>query len=250
MRARSRVKVGNVAAQFDLRANGLHRRNDVVAAGPLPFFRCRGHGHGLGLGLGLVHGRARFARWRGGHPRTPRARRQRARPAPAPAPDVFRRLLVSRPAMADADEQVERLASNLARNLKYVREQRGLTQGQLAKLSGVPRSTVANVETGAANPTLVVLARLARALQLSLEELLSAPRGRTQLYKKGALPILERGRGGRGKATVQKLLPHPIPGMEIDRIDLEPGARMPGVPHRPGTQEYLCCERGRIVLYT
>lgn len=149
-----------------------------------------------------------------------------------------------------ADEALEKLAGNLAVNLKYVREQRGLTQGQLAKLSGVPRSTVANVETGAANPTLVVLARLAMALQLSLEELLSAPRGRTQLFKKGTLPIVERGRAGRGRATVTKLLPHPLPGMEIDRIELEPGARMAGVPHRPGTQEYLCCERGRMVLYT
>ena len=31
-------------------------------------------------------------------------------------------------------------------------------------------------------------------------------------------------------------------------MELAPGARITGVPHRPGTREYLCCESGRIVL--
>jgi mannose-6-phosphate isomerase-like protein (cupin superfamily) len=37
--------------------------------------------------------------------------------------------------------------------------------------------------------------------------------------------------------------------MEIDRLELQPGARMTGVPHRPGTREYLACERGQITLW-
>jgi quercetin dioxygenase-like cupin family protein len=36
--------------------------------------------------------------------------------------------------------------------------------------------------------------------------------------------------------------------MEIDRIELPPRARMVGVPHTPGTREYLTCEAGEIVL--
>jgi quercetin dioxygenase-like cupin family protein len=52
----------------------------------------------------------------------------------------------------------------------------------------------------------------------------------------------------RGAVAIRKLLPEPIPGMEIDRMQLPPGARMNGVPHVPGTTEYLTCERGEIVL--
>jgi transcriptional regulator with XRE-family HTH domain len=144
------------------------------------------------------------------------------------------------------DDALPLLTANLAANLRFVRERRGLTQSQLAKLSGVPRSTVANIETGSSNPTLAVLARLARALQLSLEELLSAPRARCQLFPHGSLPVETR---GRGKARVHKLLPHPIPGMEIDRLELGPREKFAGVPHRPGTQEYLTCETGRITLW-
>jgi quercetin dioxygenase-like cupin family protein len=36
--------------------------------------------------------------------------------------------------------------------------------------------------------------------------------------------------------------------MEIDRMTLGPSKRLTGQPHRPGTQEYLCCERGQLTL--
>ena len=52
----------------------------------------------------------------------------------------------------------------------------------------------------------------------------------------------------RGEVTVRKLLPDPIPGVEIDRIELPPRSQLVGVPHTPGTREYLTCERGEIEL--
>jgi transcriptional regulator with XRE-family HTH domain len=138
------------------------------------------------------------------------------------------------------------LGQNLASNLKYLRSQRGVTQARLASQADVPRSTLATLEVGDGNPTLAVLARLSLALQVSIEELLSTPRAQAQVFRKGSLPTSRR---SRGAALVAKLLPDPVPGMEIDRMELAPGASFPGVPHRPGTREYLCCERGRITLW-
>jgi XRE family transcriptional regulator, regulator of sulfur utilization len=134
-------------------------------------------------------------------------------------------------------------ATALASNVKSLRESRGLTQNQMAKLAGLPRATWSNVESGAANPTLAVLERLASALQVSLEELVARPKTDVKLYPKGTLP-----RKQRGLAWIDKLLPDPLPGMEIDRIELPQGARMIGVPHTEGTREYLACEAGRMHL--
>lgn len=139
------------------------------------------------------------------------------------------------------------LSDHLGRNLRAIRELRGLTQQQMADLCRIPRSTVANIEVGGSNPTLAVLVRLAGAMHLSIEELLARPRVRCQVFPEDALPTLEAKRGGGSK--IRKLLPHPIPGMAIDRMELAPGARHPGSPHAPGTHEFLYCERGQINLW-
>jgi transcriptional regulator with XRE-family HTH domain len=131
----------------------------------------------------------------------------------------------------------------IARNARQLREARGLTQAQMAKVAQLPRATWTHLESGAANPTLSVLRRVALALQVSIEELLSEPRAECELFPLGSLP-----QRSQGQATVRRLLPHAIPGMEMDRIELPAGGRMVGVPHTPGTREYLTCESGRITL--
>jgi len=135
------------------------------------------------------------------------------------------------------------LGARFGANVKQLRETGGATQAQMAKLAGLPRATWANLESGAANPTLAVIDRVATALQVTIEELVAVPRASAQRYARGALPVRQR-----GQVTIHKLLPDPIPGMEIDRMELPPGARMAGVPHTPGTREYLTCDSGQIVL--
>lgn len=113
----------------------------------------------------------------------------------------------------------------------------------MAKLSRLPRATWANLESGAANPTLSVLHRVAGALGVSLEELIATPRADVKHYPKGSLPSRRR-----GDVEVSSLLPDEIPGMLIERLEIPRGARLVGVPHTPGTREYLSCETGEIEL--
>ena len=135
------------------------------------------------------------------------------------------------------------VAARLGRNVRALREARGLTQAQMAKLAALPRATWANIESGAANPTLAVLDAVASAFQVTLEELVAAPRSEARHYRKAQLVVKLR-----GAAAIRKLLPDPIPGMEIDRFELPPRAKVTGIPHTAGTREYLTCEAGEIVL--
>jgi transcriptional regulator with XRE-family HTH domain len=134
-------------------------------------------------------------------------------------------------------------AANLAANLRRLREARGLSQQAVARLSGVPRPTWASLESGSANPTLSVLKRAAAALQVSIEELIGPPRTAARLFPAAEVPARRR----QG-ALLRPLLPEAIPGLEISRMELVPGGRLAGIPHTPGTREYLTCERGRIEL--
>src|SRR3954452_22775715 len=101
---------------------------------------------------------------------------------------------------------VDELGERIAGNLKQLREARGLTQEQMAKVAGVPRATWTNLESGAANPTVSVLHRAASALQVTIEELLSSPRAACEFFPLGSLPTRTK-----GQAEVRKLLPHAIP---------------------------------------
>jgi transcriptional regulator with XRE-family HTH domain len=135
------------------------------------------------------------------------------------------------------------IPGHLAANLKQLRVARGLTQSQIAQQAGIPRATWAHLETGSANPTLTVLTRAAMALRVSIEELLAGPRNVGRFYPAGSLPLRTPNR-----ARIQRLLPDPIPGVELERIELATGIRFVGTPHTAGTREYLTCESGSIDL--
>lgn len=132
---------------------------------------------------------------------------------------------------------------HLADNIKALREARRLSQQQIAKAAGIPRATWTHLESGSANPTLAVLIKVANALQVRLDELLAPPRQPARVLRAGELPTRTR-----GQVAIRKLLPEPLPGLDLERMVLPPGARMAGVPHTPGTREYLTCERGTVEL--
>ena len=135
------------------------------------------------------------------------------------------------------------LPANLAANLRHLREGRRMTQAHAARLAEMPRPTWASLESGSANPTLDVLCRAAAAMQVSIEELIGPPRSTGRHVPAQALRTRQRGR-----VRVRSLLPEKVPGMEAERLELPVGAHMAGVPHTPGTREYLACEQGRVQL--
>jgi len=64
----------------------------------------------------------------------------------------------------------------VAWNLRRIRVLRGLSQEGLAVDADVDRTYVGRLERGLINPTVGVLARLAKALGVSVSELLTVPR--------------------------------------------------------------------------
>jgi len=137
----------------------------------------------------------------------------------------------------------EDVALNLANNMRQLREARGLTQQRVAKMADVPRPTWANLESGSANPTLAVIVKVAGALQVSVEELIGPPRTTARFYPAASIPVRKR-----GQVAVRKLLPENLAGFAMERLELAPGAHMTGIPHTPGTREYLTCESGEVEL--
>ena len=60
----------------------------------------------------------------------------------------------------------------IAANIKKLRKKRGLSQDKLAKMADVTLTTLVKLESGANdNPTIKTLVKIAKALRVSLDEL-------------------------------------------------------------------------------
>lgn len=144
--------------------------------------------------------------------------------------------------MMDTAAQV---ASHLSRNLVSLRHVRSLTQGALAKAAGVPRSTVANLESGKGNPSLSVLLKVAASLDVPLEELLASPRAKVRKWARSELASRS---GGRGVA-LRPLITERMPDELLNVMDFAPGGSMRGSPHLPGTREFFTCLNGEVTIF-
>ncbi|MEK7128794.1 MAG: helix-turn-helix transcriptional regulator [Patescibacteria group bacterium] len=63
---------------------------------------------------------------------------------------------------------------NLSKNIKKLREAKGLSQEKLARLADVANNTLIKMESGEnKNPTLETLKKVAKAFEVSVDELIN-----------------------------------------------------------------------------
>ncbi len=63
--------------------------------------------------------------------------------------------------------------SKIGKNLKKLRQEKGISQDRLSKLADLSLNTVVTVESGAnPNPTIETLTRIAKALNVGVDDLL------------------------------------------------------------------------------
>jgi transcriptional regulator with XRE-family HTH domain len=142
------------------------------------------------------------------------------------------------------DPRARQTSAHLARNLAGLRHVRSLTQDALAKAAKLPRSTIANLESGEGNPSLTVLVKVAQALGVPIDELLASPRALVRHWPAAEVGTRAKGRG----VTIRELVPEPVPDEMMEVMDFAPGAMMGGTPHLPGTREFFTCLDGRVTL--
>jgi transcriptional regulator with XRE-family HTH domain len=82
------------------------------------------------------------------------------------------------------------LAMGFKENLRALRERAGLTQTKAAARVGVPFRSYQNWETGSRQPRLEILGALARAFDVTIDQLVS---------ESPIVPPAQRPRGRRGK---------------------------------------------------
>jgi transcriptional regulator with XRE-family HTH domain len=133
----------------------------------------------------------------------------------------------------------------LAASLKEARKSKGLSLDAVAKLSGVSRSMVSQIERGESSPTVSTLWNLTQALQVDFAGLLE---GRTapgiEVIRSEAAPVI----AGRGQGVRIRILSPAEAAGEHEVYDLvfDSGGRLVSDPHGPGCREHLTVLEGAV----
>jgi transcriptional regulator with XRE-family HTH domain len=137
--------------------------------------------------------------------------------------------------------------AGLGARIRATRLGRGLSLDAVAKRAAVSRSMLSAVERGGKVPTVLVLDRIATALDTSIARLLGEKRVARVVVLRHAAQDVARDPSG----WERRILSPVLPGVEFElmRTTILPGVDA-GVfaPHAPGSREYLAMERGLLQL--
>lgn len=132
-------------------------------------------------------------------------------------------------------------------NLKRLRTERGLSLERLARASGVSRAMLGQIELGQSTPTINVLWKIARALDVPFSALINAQSGPSTMVLSAARARLLRSVDGSFQSRA--LFPMDRPrSVEFYELRLAPSAEERADAHPPGTVENLVVNAGRCEI--
>jgi transcriptional regulator with XRE-family HTH domain len=154
--------------------------------------------------------------------------------------------------MSDESKDHEQAAPDLApvvgANLRRLRSDRGLSLEGLARLCGVSRAMLGQIELGQSAPTINVLWKIARALDLPFSALLTAssPTVGTRVIKARQTKRLTSHDGSFSSRALFPL----DEGRRVEFYELEvkKGGVEEASAHAPGTRENLAVTRGDVEI--
>lgn len=136
--------------------------------------------------------------------------------------------------------------STVSKNLKRLREARKLSLDSTAKLTGVSKSMLGQIERGEVNPTISVLWKIANGLKTSFTSLVERPIDGALVIRGDETDTLTE---DGGRYITHTVFPFDDKkGFETLRLEILPGGRLEATPHLPGSEEYVTVFAGSVEL--
>ena len=148
---------------------------------------------------------------------------------------------------SEVDDASAALSTILSGNLRRLRTQRGHSLDRLAKLSGVSRAMIGQIETGKSTPTISLLWKIATALDVPFATLLAAEAtSGTAVLRRDEAKVLS---SSDGRFTSRALFPFDNERrVEFYELRLAPNHREDAEAHAPGTKENLVVVSGKVEI--
>jgi XRE family transcriptional regulator, regulator of sulfur utilization len=146
----------------------------------------------------------------------------------------------------EAPADLTAMTARVAREIRAHREARGLSLTATAARAGLSKTILATIESGAGNPSLETLWRIADALDVTVGTLLAEDEPvRTQVIRRAAGKLTTFESGVRGRIL-------PVDGRDrrLEAIEMHFAARRRyrSASHAPGTEELVIGLEGEVTL--
>uniref|UniRef100_UPI00359C5E8F helix-turn-helix domain-containing protein n=1 Tax=Faecalicatena contorta TaxID=39482 RepID=UPI00359C5E8F len=136
----------------------------------------------------------------------------------------------------------------VAKNIRRLREENKLSMDELAKLSGVSKSMLAQIERGEGNPTVSTLWKISNGMKVPFDALTVRPKTPYEIVKTTDLePLLE----DSGKVKNYSLFPDDENRrFAVYYLELDQTSYWESEPHLKGTTEFITIFAGSIEINT
>jgi XRE family transcriptional regulator, regulator of sulfur utilization len=144
------------------------------------------------------------------------------------------------------DNILDKLNLVIAENLKRLREERKLSLDNVAKLSGVSKSMLGQIERGEVNPTVSTVWKISNGLKISFTQLMSRPEADIEVVDKSDIqPLLE----DNGKFRNYPVFPFDNERrFEMYSLEIDGGGHLDADAHPQGTQEFITVFAGDVTI--
>lgn len=141
---------------------------------------------------------------------------------------------------------MDKLNLIIAENLKGLRESRKLSLDNLAKLTGVSKSMLGQIERGEVNPTVSTVWKISNGLKISFTQLMSRPEADIEIIDKSQIePLIE----DEGKFRNYPVFPFDSARrFEMYSLEIDVKGHLQAEAHPQGTQEFITVFSGALTI--
>ena len=140
---------------------------------------------------------------------------------------------------------MDRLNILVSENIKRIRQEKNLSLGDLAKLSDVSKSMLAQIERGEGNPTLSTLWKIANGMQVSFNTLIAQPKLPYKVTKLAEIePILDMNGGLKNYSLFSDIENN----FSVYQIEVSKEISWISEAHLRGTAEFVIVIQGTLEI--
>lgn len=141
---------------------------------------------------------------------------------------------------------MDSLSRVISENLKRIREEKKLSLDSVAKLSGVSKSMLGQIERCEVNPTVSTMWKIANGLKVSFTQFINHTETNIELVDTNKLvPLLE----DEGRVKIYSTFSFDSTRrFELYSVEFETNGYLSTEPHLQGTQEFITVFSGEVTI--